>query len=129
MSNACERQGARKLDEFGVKAGLAVTRRRGLMVGARTFPGNPYDSHMLSARLEQTSILLERPGRIPKQVPVDLHFMMTNSGPLVALPVTGQRIWRGRLDYSKHRATASQFDCSQECYGVNSKRLVVQIIL
>ena len=27
--------------------------------GARTFPGNPYDGHLLSAQLEQTRILLE----------------------------------------------------------------------
>ena len=60
--------------EFGVKASIAVTHRRGLIVGARTFPGNPYDGHILSAQLEQTSILLEDVGRIPKQVVVDLGY-------------------------------------------------------
>jgi IS5 family transposase len=65
---------ARKPYEFGVKASLAVTHRSGLMVGARTFPGNPYDGHVLSAQLEQTNILLEDTGRAPKQVVVDLGY-------------------------------------------------------
>jgi IS5 family transposase len=43
---------ARKPYEFGVKASIAVTHKSGLMVGARTFPGNPYDGHILSAQLE-----------------------------------------------------------------------------
>lgn len=65
---------ARKPYEFGVKASIAVTHRSGLMVGARTFPGNPYDGHTLSAQLEQTQILLEGIGRVPKQVVVDLGY-------------------------------------------------------
>ena len=40
---------ARKPYEFGVKASIAVTHGKGLMVGARTFPGNPYDGHTLAA--------------------------------------------------------------------------------
>ena len=44
------------------------------MVGARTFPGNPYDGHILSAQLEQTRILLEDVGCEPKEVVVDLGF-------------------------------------------------------
>ncbi len=65
---------ARQPYEFGVKASIAVTHRRGLIVGARTFPGNPYDGHILAAQLEQTSILLEDVGRTPKQVVVDLGY-------------------------------------------------------
>jgi len=65
---------ARKPYEFGVKASIAVTHKSGLMVGARTFPGNPYDGHILSAQLEQTAILLEDVGRVPKEVVVDLGF-------------------------------------------------------
>ena len=65
---------ARQPYEFGVKASIAVTHRRGLIVGARTFPGNPYDGHVLSAQLEQTGILLEDVGRTPKQVVVDLGY-------------------------------------------------------
>ena len=44
------------------------------MVGARSFPGNPYDGHVLSAQLEQTSNLLQDLGRSPKQVIVDLGY-------------------------------------------------------
>lgn len=65
---------ARKPYEFGVKASIAVTHRSGLMVGARTFPGNPYDGHILAAQLEQTTILLEDTGAKPKQVFVDLGY-------------------------------------------------------
>ena len=65
---------ARKPYEFGVKASIAVTHRSGLVVGARTFPGNPYDGHILSAQLEQTGVLLEDAGAQPKQVVADLGF-------------------------------------------------------
>ena len=33
---------ARKPYEFGVKSALVVSHKQGLMLGARTFPGNPY---------------------------------------------------------------------------------------
>jgi IS5 family transposase len=39
---------ARKPYEFGVKVSLAVTHKQGLMVGARTLPGNPFDAHTLA---------------------------------------------------------------------------------
>ena len=65
---------ARRPYEFGVKASIAVTHRSGLVVGARTFPGNPYDGHTLSAQLEQTAILLEDTGRAPQQAIVDLGY-------------------------------------------------------
>ena len=44
------------------------------MVGARSFPGNPYDGHILSAQMEQSAILLEDVGVKPKQAIVDLGF-------------------------------------------------------
>jgi IS5 family transposase len=65
---------ARNPYEFGVKVSLAVTHKQGLMVGARSFPGNPYDGHVLSAQLEQTTNLLQDLGRAPKQVVVDLGY-------------------------------------------------------
>lgn len=65
---------ARRPYEFGVKASIAITHKSGLMVGARTFPGNPYDGHVLNQQLEQTAILLEDTGRMPKQVIVDLGY-------------------------------------------------------
>ena len=49
-----------------------MTHKNGLVVGARSFPGNPYDGHVLSAQLGQTNILLEGAGKLPKQVFVDL---------------------------------------------------------
>lgn len=65
---------ARKPYEFGVKASIAITHKNGLMVGAKTFPGNPYDGHILHKQLTQTQILLENSGSTPKQVIVDLGF-------------------------------------------------------
>ena len=65
---------ARKPYEFGVKVSLVVTHLRGLMVGARSFTGNPYDGHTLAAQLEQTSNLMQDVGRTPKQVIVDLGY-------------------------------------------------------
>ena len=64
----------RKPYEFGVKASIAVTHKSGLMVAAQTFPGNPYDGHILSQQLEQTTILLENAAKAPKTVVVDLGF-------------------------------------------------------
>jgi IS5 family transposase len=65
---------ARKPYEFGVKASLAVTHKSGLMVGARTFPGNPFDGHVLNQQLEQITTLLEDIGRRPKHVIMDLGY-------------------------------------------------------
>jgi transposase, IS5 family len=65
---------ARKPYEFGVKVSLAVTHKSGLMVGARTFPGNPFDGHTLAQQLEQTSNLLQDRGRNPQQAIVDLGY-------------------------------------------------------
>jgi IS5 family transposase len=45
--------------EFGVKASVAVTHKQGLIVGARAFPGNPYDSHTLAEQIDQTTNLLQ----------------------------------------------------------------------
>jgi IS5 family transposase len=65
---------ARKPYEFGVKVSLAVTHKRGLMVGARSFPGNPYDGHTLAEQLEQTNTLLQDIGVKPTTAVVDLGF-------------------------------------------------------
>jgi IS5 family transposase len=65
---------ARNPYELGVKVGIVVTHQSGLMVGARTFPGNPYDGHLLKQQLEQTTLLLEDTGKVPQQVFVDLGF-------------------------------------------------------
>ena len=65
---------ARKPYEFGVKVSVAVTHKQGLMVGARSFTGNPYDGHTLAEQLEQATILTEDTGAKPKQIVVDLGF-------------------------------------------------------
>ena len=65
---------ARKPYEFGVKSAVVVSHRHGLMLGARTFPGNPYDGHILNAALEQATNLLQDHSVRLKQVVVDLGF-------------------------------------------------------
>jgi transposase, IS5 family len=45
---------------------LAITERHGLIVGARTFPSNPYDSRVLAEQLEQTSILPQEVQSAPR---------------------------------------------------------------
>lgn len=65
---------ARKPYEFGVKLSLAVTHKQGLMVGARSFSGNPYDGHTLVAQLEQTNTLLQDIGTKPTTAIVDLGY-------------------------------------------------------
>lgn len=43
--------------EFGVKVGITVTNQSNFVLGARSFPGNPYDGHTLYSCLEQAEIL------------------------------------------------------------------------
>ena len=62
---------ARQPYEFGVKVGIAITAKRGLIVGARSFPGNPYDGDTLAEQLEQTEILT---GQRPHTAIVDLGY-------------------------------------------------------
>lgn len=59
---------AHKRYEFGVKASIATTLRECFVVGARSFPGSPYDGHTLSNQLEQVSVLCRRE---PEEVYVD----------------------------------------------------------
>ena len=40
-----------------MKASFAVFTKKGPVVGARSFPGNPYDGDTLAELLEQTAIL------------------------------------------------------------------------
>jgi IS5 family transposase len=50
---------ARNRYEFGVKVGIAITHKEALVVGARSFCGNPYDGHTLAEHIEQTTNLLQ----------------------------------------------------------------------
>jgi len=65
---------ARKPYEFGVKVSLAVAHKSGLIVGARSFPGNPFDGHTLAQQLEQTGTLLQDLGVKPRVAVVDLGY-------------------------------------------------------
>ena len=57
----CISQGkARVRYEFGTKVSLATTLDGGFVVGARSFPGNPYDGHTLASALEQVAILTDQ---------------------------------------------------------------------
>lgn len=57
--------------EFGVKVGITVTNNSNFILGARSFPGNPYDGHTLESCLEQAEILS---GTRAKEVFVDLGY-------------------------------------------------------
>ncbi|QBG86245.1 IS5 family transposase [Xanthomonas oryzae] len=65
---------ARTQYEFGVKVGIAVSARKGLIVGARSFPGNPYDGDTLAEQLEQTRGLLQDVNVITQVAIVDLGY-------------------------------------------------------
>ena len=60
--------------EFGVKVGIATTLKGTLIVGARAFPGNPYDGHTLSEQVEQASILMQALDTKPNKAIVDLGY-------------------------------------------------------
>jgi len=57
--------------EFGVKVGITSTLKGNLILGARSFPNNPYDGHTLAEQLEQASILANS---TIKDVYVDLGY-------------------------------------------------------
>lgn len=60
--------------EFGVKVGLAMTLKGNLIVGARSFPGNPYDGHTIHEQMEQSTILMQGLGVKPEVVYADLGY-------------------------------------------------------
>ena len=65
---------ARQPYEFGVKVSVAISHGSGLVVGARSFPGTPYDGHTLAEQLEQTRVLLEDVEAVPHTAYTDLGF-------------------------------------------------------
>ena len=60
--------------EFGVKIGLAMTLKGNLIVGARRFPGNPYDGHTMHEQIEQSAILMQGLGVKPEVLYADLGY-------------------------------------------------------
>lgn len=65
---------ARKPYEFGVKVSLATAHKKGLILGAKSFPNNPYDGHTLADQIEQTNILLIDQNVSVKTAYVDLGY-------------------------------------------------------
>jgi IS5 family transposase len=57
--------------EFGIKVGISVTNKSNFVLGARSYPGRPYDGHTLQSCLEQPEILSGTPA---KEVFVDLGY-------------------------------------------------------
>ena len=51
---------ARVRYEFGCKVSVATTLDEGLVIGMRSFAGNPYDGHTLKEALEQVKILTDQ---------------------------------------------------------------------
>ena len=77
--------------EFGVKVGIATTLKGNLIVGARTFPGNPYDGHTLHEQVEQASILMQATGVRPQTVYVDLGYRgVDQANPDIAIKHRGR---------------------------------------
>lgn len=71
---------ARNKYEFGVKVGIASTVQGNLIVGARSFPGNPYDGHSLREQMEQAGILMQDLGVKPMTAVVDLGYKGVDAG-------------------------------------------------
>ncbi len=88
--------------EFGVKAGLVATSKNCWIVGATTFPGNPYDGHTLAASVVQA----ERIGGVDiKDIHVDRGYRGHNYEGPAKVHITGiggkkltitERKWRRR---------------------------------
>lgn len=57
--------------EFGVKVGLVSTSKGNWIVGAKAFPGNPYDGHTLQESLEQAGRLMDT---LPEMACCDLGY-------------------------------------------------------
>ena len=54
---------AHKRYEFGVKASIATTAKEAFIIGARSYPGNPYDGHTLYDQLQQVHTVTDiKPG-------------------------------------------------------------------
>jgi len=74
---------ARTPYEFGVKVSIVTTHKEGLVVGARSMPGNPYDGRTLYEALEQREILSNIK---PQKVFVDKGYQ--------GVEIPGVQIWR-----------------------------------
>jgi IS5 family transposase len=60
--------------EFGANVGIALTLKSHVIVGARSFEGNPYDDHTLYEQIEQSTILMQDNDVKPSTAYVDLGY-------------------------------------------------------
>jgi IS5 family transposase len=97
---------ARQPYEFGVKVSMAVTHKSGLIVGARSFPGNPYDGHTLAGQIEQTTNLLQDIGVAPKVAVVDLGYRGVDH--LVKVDVVHRGRWKTMSEQHRRWLTRRQ---------------------
>ena len=96
---ACIAKGkAGKQYEFGNKVSVAVSSRGGWFVGAKSFPGNPYDGHTLAEQMKQVDNLI---GDSVSQVHVDMGYRGHDYGGGVTVHVdkrgrgrTPRALWR-----------------------------------
>lgn len=51
-----------------------MTLKGNLIVGSRTFPGNPYEGHTLHEQIEKSTILMQGLGDRPEVVYADLGY-------------------------------------------------------
>ena len=58
--------------------GIATTARQNLIVGARSFPNNPFDGHTLAEQIEQATILMQDTAITPQTVYVDRGYRLKN---------------------------------------------------
>jgi IS5 family transposase len=65
---------SRNPSEFDVKAGLTMTLKGNLIVGASSFPGNPCNGHMMPKQIEQSVILMQGLGVKPEVVYASLGY-------------------------------------------------------
>ena len=87
---------AHKRYEFGVKASIAVTAKESFIVGARSYPGNPYDGHTLKDQLQQVETLT---GKKPETCFVDRGYKGSGVEDINVL-IAGQK--RGVPKKEKH---------------------------
>ena len=84
--------------EFGNKVSVAVTSRGGWLVGVKSFTGNPYDGHTLSAQMKQVGSMI---GERVSEAYVDMGYRGHNYDGPVAVHIdkrrrgrTSRRLWR-----------------------------------
>lgn len=86
--------------EFGQKAGIIKTKTGGIITGAMSFAGNPYDGHTLAPALEQHTRLT---GSVPKVALVDKGYQGHSRIGVteVIIPKKGSK---KQSSYQKHKA-------------------------